>query len=129
VAFACGKFTFKPTSIIITHIVERSASQHALILTLRDVLSEKKGNLGGIACYAQDPGYSDTDKSILEKYGIKILSDPEGFLEVDDATVVLSFSPNVPVRQVVADLARPAVMIWNRIMVEEAENEEEGAAM
>jgi len=29
--------------------------------------------------------------------------------------VVFSCHPNIPVKQVVADIARPAAMIWNRI--------------
>jgi hypothetical protein len=129
VAFACGKISFKPATMIYTHAIERSASQHALILTMRDALGAKLGDPSGIACYAQDPAYSEIDKSVLEQYGIRILNDPEGFLEVDDETIVLSFSPSVPVRQVVADIARPAVMIWDRIMVEEEGDEEDEATM
>jgi hypothetical protein len=92
----------------------RSAYQHALIITLRDILAERQGHLNDIGCYAQDPDYTDVDRAVLEQSGITILDDPQGFLEVDDSTVVLSFGPNVPVRQVIADIARPAMMIWDR---------------
>ena len=35
------------------------------------------------------------------------------------ASVVISAWPEVPIRQVVADLARPAVMVWNRIKTQD----------
>jgi SRR1 len=93
----------------------RSAFQHALLLTLQDVLGKKEGNPENISCYAQDPCYTDSDKSVLEAAGIRVLEHPEAFLEIDDSSVVISSCPNVPVRQIVSDLARPALMIWDRI--------------
>jgi len=67
-----------------------------------------------IGCYAQDPDYTDIDREVLEQSGITILDDPQGFLEVDDSTAVLSFGANIPLRQVIADIARPAMMVWDR---------------
>ena len=102
-----------------------STQQHALMLTLRDVIvaSRRSNNAQGqapgpdekIQCFAQDPMYSDADKEVLLKAGIAVLDDPRGFLEVDDDTAVLCFSPNIPVRQIVADIARPAVLIWGHV--------------
>ena len=97
----------------------RSAFQHALTLTLRDVLGKKNGNSDGIICYAQDPAYTKIDKSVLEGSGITVLDDPKAFLEVDDSTVVISCAADLPVKQIVSDLARPAVMIWDRIYEDE----------
>ncbi|KIX03742.1 uncharacterized protein Z518_07295 [Rhinocladiella mackenziei CBS 650.93] len=108
IAFACGPMAFSdqaPWAI-------RSAYQHALVITLRDILSELQGH--PIGCYAQDPGYTDIDRDVLENSAITILDDPQGFLEVDDSTVVLSFGADIPVRQIIADIARPAMMIWDR---------------
>lgn len=128
VAFACGS---------ITHSDERSEGrssyQHALIKTLRDTLSQarheddnltKEQKEEHIQCFIQDPAYTRIDRELLQDdYGIAtILGNPEGFLEVDDSTVVLSFAPNVPVRQIVIDVAKPAVMIWNRIWDEDDED-------
>lgn len=125
VAFACGS---------ITHSDERSKGrscyQHGLIKTLRDILTQARHdnvNLTReqreehIQCFIQDPAYTDIDRELLQDdYGVAtILENPEGFLEVDDSTVVLSFGPNVPVRQIVVDIAKPAVMIWNRILDED----------
>lgn len=82
-------------------------------MTVRDILQEKNGI--SITCYAQDPANTAADKAALKCYGVQILDDPCGFLEVDDPTVVCSFAPNVPVKQIVTDLARPAVLIWDRV--------------
>jgi hypothetical protein len=92
-------------------------TQHALILTIRDVLQEKNPTADGeIKCYAQDPLYTDVDKAILKGAGVQVLNDPFGFLEVDDSSVVISFAPGIPVRQIIADIARPAIMIWNSVV-------------
>ena len=116
VAFACGTFSFIASEPSLERRFVREATQHALILTLRDVLSKTNdASSREITCYAQDPFYSSLDKDILEKYNIRILDDPAGFLEVDESTVVLSFCADVCVRQVVCDISRPAMMIWSNI--------------
>ncbi|KIX05454.1 uncharacterized protein Z518_06326 [Rhinocladiella mackenziei CBS 650.93] len=117
VAFACGTMALtdqESWSI-------RSTYQHALITTLRDDLSELQQTQHSIQCCAQDPAYTDTDRDILQKSGINVLDNPQGFLEVDDSTVVLSFGAEVPVRQIIADIARPAMMIWDRSQYTEDE--------
>lgn len=121
VAFACGS---------ITHPGEwsraRSCYQHGLIKTLREILTQARHddiNLTReqreeqIQSFIQDPAYTHIDREVLQdNYAIAtIIDNPEGFLEVDDSTLVLSFSPNVPVRQVVVDIAKPAVVIWDRV--------------
>ncbi|OGM49605.1 pyruvate decarboxylase [Aspergillus bombycis] len=92
----------------------RPEYQHALILTLHRIVSNCQGETADkIECFAQDPAYTVIDKSILERYDVTILDDPDAFVEIDDSTIVLTFAPDVPVRQIVADIARPAMMIWN----------------
>ncbi|QGA19241.1 hypothetical protein EYB26_006929 [Talaromyces marneffei] len=129
VAFACGS---------ITHCDDRSKGrscyQHGLIKTLREILTRarqedvsltREQRDEQIQCFIQDPAYTDIDREILQDdYGIAtIIENPEGFLEVDDSTLVLSFSPNVPVRQIVVDIAKPAAMIWDRIWDEDKDVE------
>jgi len=122
VAFACSTFSCITEEPSPSRGGVREATQHALILTKRDILSKKnEGVSGEIICYAQDPVYSSLDKKILEKSDIMILDNPMGFLEVDESTVVLSFCPDVCVRQVVCDIARPAMMIWDSIRWDEDE--------
>lgn len=111
VGFACGDISFSDVPV---DRAQRSASQHALLLTLRNVLQEKnKTHKSNILCYAQDPIYNTVDKTVLGNFGINVVDDPEGFLQVDNSSVVFSCAPNIPVKQVVADLARPAILIWS----------------
>ena len=96
-------------------ICHPNAFQHALIWTLRDVLAERGQMSQEAACYTQDPAYNEADKAVLQKLQITVVEDPVGFLEVDDSTIVLSCSPDVPVKQIVMEVARPAMMIWNPV--------------
>lgn len=113
IAFACSTFSRESDEI-----GGRCATQHALILTLRDMLQASQPG-AQIRCLAQDPMYTETDKAVLAEVGIAAVDDPQGFLEVDDQSVVLAFSANVPVRQIITDLARPVVLAWDTVMTEE----------
>lgn len=105
VAFACGSPSAAP----------RPASflQHILILSLKDILSSVTG--AEIQCFAQDPIYSAIDKQLLCQHGISVVVHPQGFLHVDNSSIVISIAPNIPVKQIITELARPAVIIWDRI--------------
>ena len=86
VGFACGPMAYSCQE----EETPRAAFQHALILTLRDVLGGEKGSPSQIICYAQDLAYAEIDESVLEGYGITVLDDPKAFLEVDGSTAVIS---------------------------------------
>lgn len=105
IGFACGSIAWSDDEQNTT----RAAFQHALILTLLDIIG--RANPQQITCYTQDPSYLETDKFVLEKNGIAVLNDPKAFLEVDDSTIVVSCAPSVPIKQIVSDLARPAMLI------------------
>lgn len=145
VAFACSSMTEEREGGSARHAV-----QHAMVLTVRDVLEQIQAGAGvdaerqlgtdsendsetdetptkestsrkvaqpiTVACFAQDPAYDAADRTVLAMEGISVLEDPYGFLAVDETTVVISVAPSVPVRQIVADIARPAAMIWGRIV-------------
>ncbi|KAJ0416955.1 hypothetical protein BJY00DRAFT_303772 [Aspergillus carlsbadensis] len=116
----------------------RALAQHAALGSMVDVLAKRRlqsspnqtptpndttsSTNAGIKVYVQDPAYTDVDISLLHSLGITPLDDPKGFLEIDAETLVFSVSPNVPVKQVVADVCWPAAMIWNTVMPEEKEN-------
>ncbi|KAL3462077.1 hypothetical protein BJX64DRAFT_259570 [Aspergillus heterothallicus] len=119
----------------------RAHAQHAAVRTMAEVLGSSTSSMvpkwratngtlssttssgsSSIKCYAQDPAYTDVDEEILRSLDITPLEDPKGFLKIDDETLVFSVSPNVPVKQVVADVCWPAAMIWNTVTPEEAEN-------
>jgi SRR1 len=116
VGLACGPVAYSHKE----RWAHRSAFQHALILTLRDFLG-KKGNSDMILGYAQDPAYTKIDESVLEGPETTVLDDPRVFLEVDDSTVVISCAAGLPVKQIISDLAPPAVMILDRIYENEPE--------
>ena len=91
----------------------RHAYQHAMVLTMRDWLAERNGT--DAPCYVQDPDYDDVDKSVLAEHKVQVLEDPMAWLEIDDTSIVVSIASNVPSKEIVADIARPAVVIWNRV--------------
>ena len=110
IAFALGSLSWdaQPSA--------QTILQHAFLLALGKSLAPHDGRL--LTCYAQDPAYTTEDKEVLAGEGISILYDPQGFIDVDDDTILLSIAPNVPVSQIVADIARPAVIVWERDSVE-----------
>ncbi|OIW33192.1 hypothetical protein CONLIGDRAFT_676994 [Coniochaeta ligniaria NRRL 30616] len=108
VAMACGNLTYP-------YDRRRCAYQHALILVLRSFFAERQHQAEeDIHCFAQDPAYEDVDKKALSDVGITVLRNPRAFLEVDASSIVFSCYPSAPIRQVVADMARPAIMIWKK---------------
>ncbi|KAL2869688.1 SRR1 family protein [Aspergillus lucknowensis] len=110
VGFACGTMVFPEDTPYFSY---NSAFQHAFLVTAQRLLQRRHAN--EVFCYVQDPAYTERDQSVLEAHGIKVVDDPEGFLEVDESSLVFSCAPNVPVKQIIADIARPAVIIWDRV--------------
>ncbi|KAI8966611.1 hypothetical protein F5Y11DRAFT_364225 [Daldinia sp. FL1419] len=131
VAFGLGTFTTR------SDISDSSMVQHALVLSLQHMLSKTKGpdsKVSGvfqniknslsknkktnppISCFAQDPAYLLRDKTVLSDAGITVLEDPWAFLEVDDTSLVVSIDPNIPIRQIIADIARPVAIIQHKMM-------------
>jgi hypothetical protein len=110
VAFACGTMSHTDD---IPGASYNSIFQHAFLVTMQRLLQQKTS--GQIACSVQDPAYTDGDRAVLDTHGIRVLDDPEGFLEVDDESLVFSCSPNVPVKQIVVDVAKPALVLWDRV--------------
>lgn len=66
-------------STALTHVeadyAYRSAFQHALLLTLKELFCEKLST-EDTACYVQDPLYTNCDRLLLGSYGINVLHDP-----------------------------------------------------
>lgn len=113
VAFGCGALD---SPAVQSHDLNFfcNSIQHAFILTLRECLQDKQEGLP-IGLIAQDPAYADTDKRVLGDAGIKIVEDPNGWPMVGRDTLVFSMAPSVPVRQIIADIATPAAMIWREV--------------
>jgi hypothetical protein len=77
-----------------------SFHQHAALFAIAKLLQANESN---ITCYCQDPGYTSANEELLTQFGAIILKSPMGFLEVDRTSLVISISPDVPVKQIVAD--------------------------
>ena len=94
--------------------LRRAMTQHAAALTVAKILGERAGT-DPLPVLAQDPWYSPVAKRILTEAGIQVI-DGHGalaFTHVDEHSLVFSCHPDIPVRQIVADMARPAAMIWD----------------
>lgn len=89
----------------------RSPLRHALVVTLREWLQLR---VEKAPCYFQDARNVDIDKEVLQGYGIETIDDPSAWLEVDDTTILFSYAALMPVKEMVADLAKPAVLIWEK---------------
>lgn len=90
----------------------RSAFYHALVLTLQSIFIKSEPEIRLPPCYLQDPDYCDTDKSLLADSGLTVVDDPKAFLQLDDSSILVSASPQMAVKQVLTDIARPAMIIW-----------------
>lgn len=101
----------------------RSAFQHAFVLTLREWLLARQES---ICCYSQDPEYKPVDKVVLREHGIEVIDDPRAWLEVDKRSILFSCAPNAPVKEIVADITRPAVVVWERVEEKDYDVEREG---
>lgn len=91
---------------------ERSLAQYSLLLTMRELIAKATGS-DEIRCLAQDPELTPAAVEALANVGIAVVDDPDAFLELDDTSVLITMSPSIPVRQVVADIARPVAIFWD----------------
>ncbi|KAI1075460.1 hypothetical protein F5B20DRAFT_559781 [Whalleya microplaca] len=88
------------------------AVQHAAAMTMRDVLAERFGT-PDIQLLAQDPIYSQISQTVLTHMGFQIVGrhGAGGFAEIDDNTLVFNYRDVVNNREIIAEIARPAVVI------------------
>ena len=88
--------------------IRPSTIQHSVALTMADMCSANN-----IQLLAQDPGYAEEAKEMLKGKGFSIvgLAGAGGFAEIDDDSVVFSAFVEAPLKQIIADLARPALII------------------
>ncbi|KAI0843564.1 hypothetical protein F5Y06DRAFT_291479 [Hypoxylon sp. FL0890] len=94
-------------------IIESRMIQHLIALTIADVLHARGESRDAVRLLAQDPDYTDETKEILRAAGFEIVGQfgAGGFAEVDDESVVFSAFVAAPVKQIIADIARPALII------------------
>lgn len=82
--------------------------QHSMALTIAQLCSNKT-----LPLLAQDPEYTELAEDILTKKGFKIVGThgAGGFAEVDEDSIIISPFAAAPVKQIIADLARPVLII------------------
>ena len=91
---------------------EDSMMQHCMALTLADVVRHHTAGTS-VRLLTQDPKYSDKTARDLESIGFEVVGrfGAGGFAEGDDACVVFSAFPMAPAKQIIADIARPALIV------------------
>ncbi|KAI2468621.1 hypothetical protein F4781DRAFT_397279 [Annulohypoxylon bovei var. microspora] len=96
-----------------TSVVEGAFVHHAIALTMADVARSCAKGDAGARLLTQDPDYSDETKDILQNIGFEVVGEygAGGFAELDDESVVISAFTASPVKQIIADLARPVAII------------------
>ena len=105
---------------------QRAALQTALVALIKHVLESRPCVMGfpkgtpaykrpQLAVYLQDPAYTADDVSVLAGCGMEVVEGNSGFALVDEDTVVVSINPGIPVKQILADIARPAVLLIGRV--------------
>lgn len=94
-----------------TSDVEESWLQHAMALTMAEVIRHDTGS--SVQLKAQDPGYREQTNEILSESGFEIVGKcgAGGFAEVDENTLVFSAFAGTAISEVLADIARPALVI------------------
>ncbi|KAK2879968.1 hypothetical protein FQN49_000694 [Arthroderma sp. PD_2] len=100
-----------------TSEIEGAFIHHAIALTMANVArscAEAKGIK--VRLLTQDPAYTNETKSMLQETGFEVIGEygAGGFAELDDTSIVFSPFTNAPVKQIIADLSRPAVIISAR---------------
>jgi hypothetical protein len=83
--------------------------QHSMARTIAQFC---RGN-ERVPLLAQDPDYTEVAEKILIEREFKIIGPygAGGFAEIDDESIVISAFAAAPVKQIIADLARPMLII------------------
>lgn len=86
-----------------------SMIQHSMALTIAQLCCGDKK----LPLLAQDPDYTEVAEEILTKKEFKIVGThgAGGFAEIDEESIIISPFAAAPVKQIIADLARPALII------------------
>lgn len=66
-----------------------------------------------IPCFVQDTTLPELNEKLIIGYGITVIDDARGFLEVGEKSVVICIGPDVPIKETIMDIARPALIIWD----------------
>ncbi len=83
-----------------------------MLLETKRILSKLLNKDLDIAAF--DPEYTEAEERILNTKGITPSTHPvRGFLEVNDSTVLISIAGEMPTKQIISDISKPAILIWD----------------
>ncbi|KAI1817646.1 hypothetical protein GGS20DRAFT_508461 [Poronia punctata] len=87
--------------------------QHVAAMILAEELSAVSNT--PVELFLQDPEYKKVDTEVLTNYGFCLVgpAGARGFALIDERSLVLSSCPGFPLRQVLADMPRPAAVVLN----------------
>ncbi|CAH0053823.1 unnamed protein product [Clonostachys solani] len=85
-------------------------TQHVMAFTIAEEIRRYNP---GVRLIAQDPAYRDCAVNFLQERGFEVKGQfgAGAFVDVDDESLVISASASAPIRQIVADIAKPAMFI------------------
>ncbi|KAF2014359.1 hypothetical protein BU24DRAFT_213450 [Aaosphaeria arxii CBS 175.79] len=97
-----------------TNPSRRSKVQHSIALTMAEICRASTGN--EVQLLAQDPDYTESSINVLQKHDVSIVGHygAGGFAEVDNNSIVFSAFVQAPLKQIIADIARPLIIITTR---------------
>ncbi|OTA96504.1 hypothetical protein M434DRAFT_27641 [Hypoxylon sp. CO27-5] len=108
IALALGPLT------LMSQVCERSVLQHALVSVLHSTLVQRGILSVSSQQYVQDPAYTQRDRDTIHSAGLAVLDDPQALLELDESSVLICICPGIPIEDIVADICRPSIIIWDR---------------
>ncbi|KAI1776120.1 hypothetical protein F4818DRAFT_413106 [Hypoxylon cercidicola] len=95
-------------------ICDASIDQHVLVSVIHSSLLQHGILSVTSERYVQDPAYTQMDRDVLSSEGFTVLNDPQAFLVLDESSILVSINPDIPVKQIVADICRPGIIIWDK---------------
>ncbi|KAI0385478.1 hypothetical protein F5Y04DRAFT_292051 [Hypomontagnella monticulosa] len=122
ICFGLGEFTQKvveaiegltrtPWPDLETKVMENRMIRHSVALTIAEEIRHATGSKARLL--AQDTFYTVNTRDILLENGFEIVGEfgAGGFAEIDRESVVFSASASTPVKQIIADIAHPVLII------------------
>ncbi|KAI0848725.1 hypothetical protein F5Y00DRAFT_80902 [Daldinia vernicosa] len=118
VCIGLGNF-IAPDSDEENELLTLSMLRHAAVLTVAETLFKRFGRY--IQIIAQDVDYTPDCAMVLSRRGffIRGRNGAGGFAEIDDKTFVFAPSSNFCLKEIVADIAKPAAMFWSTVLTPE----------
>ncbi|CZR51752.1 uncharacterized protein PAC_01629 [Phialocephala subalpina] len=121
---ALGESYFSPPSVPTPADVYRLYAQHAALIVIRGVW--EMSNQGKTEIFVQNPQYSELDQEVLAGEDLQLLwgdvGQQQGWVKMDELTLVVNFQANVPWDLIVSETTRPAAILSSGILKQDKPN-------